>query len=278
MRSASLPLTFVDDIETIFSHVLVSFVPSAIGRGQMVAVIVQNPLFYADGTDNAGEIFVGSASNMIYSMIPGQESPIIYAEDEKDVYVKLKFPFPNPNGAILTVTVELGQGGAGYTAGNVLILPSPSAGLSAAVTVLTVGGPVSNAVLNAGGALYVPGDILQVTGGNGLARIVVDTVDGGGAVLTFHISVAGDNYQNTVGNGTTGGTGAGAKFNITTPNHILTINLTFAGTGFTGGTNIAATGGSGEGAIIRVLTVENSVPETADVNLLIYRRRFGGKQ
>src|SRR5258705_2186320 len=93
------------DLETVFAHVIAGISPKAIGRGEMIAVIIQNPLILADGTPNNSTLFVGSASNMIYFMLPGQESPIFYAEDQKDIYVKLNFPFPNPNGVILTVSV-----------------------------------------------------------------------------------------------------------------------------------------------------------------------------
>ena len=264
-----------DDVETVFSHVLVGFVPKAIGRGKIIAVVIQNPLTYADGTQNTGEIFVGSASNQIYFMIPGQESPPILAEDLKDIYVKLKFPFPNPNGGILDAAVSVA--GEGYTAGDVLTLdPAPAVGTNATITVLTVGGPITGAALNAGGAGYGVGNVLNVTGG--LAEIIVDTVDGGGAILTFHISNPGTGYQDTVANATTGGAGAGATFDITTPNGVLTFNIMTPGTAFVEGSVYDATGGTGVEAAIAIVDVEIATPETADVNLFIYRRRLGGKQ
>jgi len=51
-----------------------------------------------------------------------------------------------------------------------------------------------------------------VTGGNGDATYEVDTVDSGGAVLTYHLTAAGTGYGTVNGNATatTSGTGNGA--------------------------------------------------------------------
>lgn len=274
MRSTAI--VFGEDIETIFSHVIAGITPKQIGRGEIVGVIVQNPLIYADGTGNTGVIFVGSGSNQIYSMIPGQESPIICAEDLKDVYVKLNFPFPNPNGGILSAVVF--TPGEGYTIGDVLTLTPGLTGTAATITLLTVGGPITGAAVNAGGAGYLAGDLIGVTGGNNLGVITVDTVDGGGAILTAHVSAAGQSYVDTVGNATFGGSGAGATFDITTANGILTFDITTPGTGFTDGQDVDATGGTGTGGVIEVVSAEIDTPETADINLFIYRKRKGGKQ
>lgn len=267
------------DLETIFSRFQAGIGPKALGRGEMISIIVQNPLTNADGSANTSELFFGSASNMIYFMIPGQESPLVYAEDLKDLYIKLNFPVNNPNGGILTVAILGISTGVGYTAGDVLTLASTFVwGTDATVTVLTVGGPLASAVLNAGGAGYVAGDVLHVTGGNSAGRITVDTVDGGGAVLTFHVSTPGNLYVDTVGNATTGGAGAGATFNTTTTHAVLTISLTTPGTGFIVGHVYTATGGTGAEAKIVPLTIETVIAETADISLLINRRRLGGRQ
>lgn len=190
------------DLETIFSRFQVGIGPKALGRGEMISIILQNPLTNADGTNNTSELFFGSASNQIYFMVPGQESPLVYAEDLKDLYIKLNFPQPNPNGGILIAAAF--APGLGYTGGDVLTL-TPDA--------------------------YGSGTV---------ATITVDTVDGSGVILTF---------------------------TVTTP-----------GTGFVVGTHYAATGGTGEGAIFAPTSVETVVPETADVSLLINRKRQGGKQ
>jgi hypothetical protein len=266
------------DLETVFTHVLVGIAPKAIGRGEMVAVIVQNPLINIDGTTNTSQMFLGSATNIIYSMIPGQESPVVYAEDQKDVYVRLDFPAINPNGGILTGGIaNIANRGTGYTVGNVLTLTPSQGGTNSTITVTALDGRILTAVVNNGGSGYVPGNILHVTGGNTFGRITVDTVDGLGAILTAHVSQTGNGYV-TGTNGTTVGGDGLATFDITASTGVFTFNVTTPGTGFFPGETVAATGGTGAGAVITVDTVNTITPETADVNLLIYRLRKGGKQ
>lgn len=266
------------DLETVFTHVLVGIAPKAIGRGEIIAVVVQNPLINTDGTNNNSTIFLGSATNMIYSMIAGQESPIVYAEDQKDVYVRLDFPAVNPNGGILAAGIaNIANRGTGYTVGDVLTLAPSQGGTVATITVLTLDGRILTAVVNNPGSGYAPGDILNVTGGNTFGRITVDTVGGGGAILTAHVSQAGNGYT-TGTNATTGGGDNLATFDITASTGVFTFNITTPGTGFLPGEAVAASGGTGAGAIITVDTVETVTPETADVNFLLYRLRKGGKQ
>lgn len=275
MGTKTFPIPAQDDIETIFAHVQCRIDPREFGRGEMLFLIVQNPLLNPDGTTSNAMIWVGSASNMIYLILPGQESPPIYAEDLKDLYMRLNFPAVNPNGEILTVAI--GAHGSGYTVGDVLTL-TPDFGSFATVTVATLDGFITAAVLNAGGAGYLAGDVLSVTGGDGLGRITVDTVDGGGAVLTFHVSTAGSGYTSTVANATAGGTGAGATFNTTASRGVATLAITTPGNGFSALTLYPVVGGTGVGATVAVLTVTAVAQETADVALFIYRKRKGGYQ
>lgn len=70
----------------------------------------------------------------------------------------------------------------------------------------------------AGGASYTANDVISVVGGTSsqLAAIIVDTVDGGGAILTAHIVQAGSySAQPSNAVSVTGGTGSGATFNLT---------------------------------------------------------------
>jgi len=71
------------------------------------------------------------------------------------------------------------------------------------------GGDLTAAVLNAGGSGYAPGDTGTIQLGNGDAAYEIDTVDGGGAVLTFHITAAGSGYTTGTNVGTTTTSGAG---------------------------------------------------------------------
>lgn len=267
----------VDGLESVMFRVTATANPHAIGRGECVGIIFQNPLLGVDGTTpNTATIWFGNSTDQVWLMLPGQESPLYYAEDLKDVYVKLLFPFPNPNGEILVAGILSGEGGTGYTTGDVLTVLSPG-GTNATVEIQTVGA-VTAAAVAAGGALYTAGDVLtlNVTGG---AQITVDTVDGGGAILTFTITAPGNNAVVGV-TGTTGGTGAGATIDITevVGAAFSTVVVLTGGTLFVEGSHYATTGGTGEEAIIVVGTVEDSAPATCDLCCLMYRLRKGGTQ
>lgn len=268
-----------EGLETVFSRVKAEPSPKALGRGEIIAVVFQNPLLKPDGvTSNNAQVLIGGGSIQPYLMIPGQESPIFYAEDLKDIYIKLLFPLANPNGVITAAAIT--TPGTGYGAGDVLTLPkSQLNGTDATVTLLTVGGAITGAAIGAGGAGYLALDVLNVTGGGGAGgQIRVDTVDGGGAVLTFTILAGGAAYQDTAGAATAGGAGAGATFDITTPNGVLTFNVTTGGTGFSVGDVIAATGGAGADAVFTVSTVDDSQDTETDITCIIYRLRKGGRQ
>lgn len=272
----------VNGLETIFSRLLVEPSPKALGRGEIIGVIVQNPLVNADGTNNNSEIWAGSGSNMIYFMLPGQESPVFYAEDLKDIYLKLKFPVVNPNGGILTAAIlnPPTGGGAGYQVGDVLTLPS-TFGTDAEITVTDVDDGVATVALgdsSTRGTGYAMGDVLTLVGGNGAATVTVDEVDGSGSIQAVHLTNPGNGYLGGVV-ATTGGSGDGtATIIITVLGTILTFNVTTPGTGFAVEQVIDAEDGSGTGAQIIVLTVETVLAESADVTLIIYRLRNGGKQ
>lgn len=264
----------IDGLESVLFRITATPNPKAIGRGECIGVIFQNPLLDAASDPNTGQVWIGNSTNMIWLMLPGQESPVFYAEDLKDIYVKLLFPFPNPNGVILTVIVF--DGGEGYTTGDVLTLTSPG-GTNATVEVATATGAMTAATLDAGGALYTIGDVLDLTGTTG-GQITIDTVDGGGAVLTFHITAPGTTATLGV-KATTGGTGAGATFDVTeVVGAILTVTLLTGGTMFVADDIYDASGGTGIDGRILVLTVEDSAVASCDLCCLMYRLRKGGKQ
>ena len=191
----------VDGLETVMQKVTAGISTRALGRMEIIGVIIQNPLLLTDGSANTGVLFVGNATNQIYCMLPGQESPLFYAEDLKDIYVRLNFPATNPNGII------------------------------------------TSAFLNDGGTLYTALDVLTLHPIHGFgtnATIRVDTVDGGGTILTKTLLTGGTGFQ---------------QDDVITP-----------------------TGGTGSGAEFIVALVDTVTPETADINLIIYRRRKGGRQ
>lgn len=171
----------VDGLESVFMRVLAGIAPKSLGRGEIIGVIFQNPLTNADGTSNTSELFVGNGTNLIWFMIPGQESPVIYAEDLKDVYVKLNFPATNPNGAILTLAISASARGAGYAIGNVLTLDPGTTGTNATLTVDTVDGSggILTFTLNTPGLGFTAGQVVQPSGGapSEVANFIISTVE-----------------------------------------------------------------------------------------------------
>jgi hypothetical protein len=87
----------------------------------------------------------------------------------------------------------------------------------ATLSIASVGTGIINSIssLLAGGTLYTALDVLTVVDNAAIgagATIRVDTVDGGGAILTYTLLTGGNNY---IGGFTfTGGTGSGASFDI----------------------------------------------------------------
>lgn len=79
-----------DKALTEFSRAKVRVQASPLGKGRMVSVIVQNTLNNMDSSSNNSEIMLGSASGQPYQLIPGQESPEIYANDLEDVWARVR--------------------------------------------------------------------------------------------------------------------------------------------------------------------------------------------
>lgn len=84
-------------------------------------------------------------------------------------------------------------------------------------------GAIASATKNAGGSGYSVGDTGTIAGnasdgdwdpGPVAATYHVDSVDGGGAVLTFHLTNAGSNYATGSGLATTKTSGAGTGFTV----------------------------------------------------------------
>lgn len=95
-------------------------------------------------------------------------------------------------------------------------LEDQAVSLASPATFNTVGSILTSSLAN-GGADYGANDTGVVSGGDTGAKYKIDTVDGGGAVLTYHLTTTGIGH--TVGNGvatTTGGLqpGAGTGFTI----------------------------------------------------------------
>lgn len=68
----------------------------------------------------------------------------------------------------------------------------------------------------AGGTNYSVGDILTITTGGTLGKVIVETITAGGVVATVSLLGAGLNYTTGAGKATSGGTGSGCTINILT--------------------------------------------------------------
>ncbi len=144
--------------------------------------------------------------------------------------------------------------GTGYIIGEKITLTGGTAATAAKLQVATE--KAVGVALAVAGTGYGANDVLTVVGGTGTAtQITVDTVGGGGEVLTAHITTAGS-YSVLPANpvAVTGGGGADATFNLTWG--VLTVTVDTVGNYSVLPANPVAQGssdGAGTGATFTVL-------------------------
>lgn len=80
----------LSNVITEFTRATVNVLASPIGKGTILAIVIQNPLNNADGTGNNTDIMVGRGAGQPYQMLPGQESPMIYADDLEQIYTRVR--------------------------------------------------------------------------------------------------------------------------------------------------------------------------------------------
>lgn len=78
------------NLETVFMQGRANVQPQPLGKGKIVGVVIQNRLNNIDGTGNGTDIMVGFGTGQIWQMLPGQESPVIYANDLEDIYLRVR--------------------------------------------------------------------------------------------------------------------------------------------------------------------------------------------
>lgn len=80
------------DLYSQFSRVLIGLRETALGKGQMVGVIIVNPLRNIDDTlsPNALTVMYGDGNGQILELLPGASSPIVYAKDLEKVYARVQ--------------------------------------------------------------------------------------------------------------------------------------------------------------------------------------------
>ena len=165
-----------------------------------VANVTQETIFGAT-------VAAGGAGEAIVTVAAGSTPFIGTTPDAPIPLAPVDYVLSSPPETIPAYTYDDGVGGVGAT-----------------VTEWTTGS-VATTSLNFAGQLYVSGDTFSVYGGDGLAVGVVDSVDGLGAVQTYHLTAAGDAYSPTVGVTTTATSGIGEDLRL----DILTITVTAAG-------------------------------------------------
>ncbi|MGH8462460.1 MAG: beta strand repeat-containing protein [Stenotrophobium sp.] len=106
---------------------------------------------------------------------------------------------------------------------------------------------VATATVSTGGTGYVVGDVLTVSGGTGssAATLQVTSIGAGGTVSAITI-VSGGSYSVVPGSpaSVTGGTGTGAKFNVTSGLAIASATVVAGGAGYQNGDILTLAGGS----------------------------------
>lgn len=79
-----------DCVETVFIRARSRVQPSALGKMRMVSLVIQNTFNNMDGTANTSEIMVGNATGQPWQLVPGQQTPEIWADDLEDVWTRVR--------------------------------------------------------------------------------------------------------------------------------------------------------------------------------------------
>lgn len=161
------------------------------------------------------------------------------------------------------------NGGFGFAVNDTFEIDPPVVGVQSKATgvidsvVAGVAGAIVTHALSAGGTGYAPGDTGTVLFGDSSATYVVDTVNGGGAVLTYHLIGASNSgfagvYSTETGGGQPG-VGTGFTINVSAVGgQVLTYHLTSTPDfGYEVGSDngvVTTTSGGGQGLEFDILT------------------------
>ena len=140
------------------------------------------------------------------------------------------------------------DGGAGYVSGDTVTV---SGGNNVSLEVLAIKGTPTGFNIITPGSGYISGEEITLNGSDGNAVVHIDSVDGDGGITAISVVDDGTNYLSDISYPTTGGSGSGAQINPVIPvGAIQSFNgLDGQGSGYAPGSyNI--TGGSGSGAYI----------------------------
>jgi hypothetical protein len=205
------------------------------------------------------------------------------------------------------LTLQLNAPGISQTAGTYGVTGGVGTGLTITTTVQTGSGVIATSLFT-GGAGYTAGDAVQIAPNSGSpASFIVDTVDGGGAILTYHqvqpngIGFIPDATHHVVTGGTGGDTARivvtdtgsglvnGDTFFLSTGNadaigvvdsvdakgNLLTYHLTAAGTGYgVGLTGLTPTTGISAGTELQITAISPVIPSEWTLGDGTYTFRF----
>lgn len=74
--------------QSVIYRLRVGLSASPTGRGQIVSVIVLNPLTNADGSGNVLTLLVGDGGSQCYPLLPGEKTVELFFNDLRDCYVR----------------------------------------------------------------------------------------------------------------------------------------------------------------------------------------------
>lgn len=227
-----------------------------------------SPTSHASGstvTEIPSEAFTGGSGNLIPQVMYGADSSNPGAPGNFVVEIGYEAP---PTGGTFKLDITTGPDLVSHdltipfdaTVVDLQVLVDTEFGAGKATAAMSsIPGRIADLTLGDGGLGYGVADQVDITGPTGNASVRVDTVDGVGAILTFHMFSPGGGF--VVANdlpSTTGGLGVGATFNVLAIDRFPTMAVSIAFplgngllpltgvvdiTNLTGGSGISAAGG-----------------------------------
>lgn len=176
----------------------------------------------------------------------------------------------NPTGTINSGSLYSG-GTTGYNTGDVLTVAVGNADATFSVDAITNGGVSSTTVYN-GGTQYAEDDRITIENGGTPCELNVETVDGGGGLLTVSVVTEGTNFNSSTTYPATSLTGSGFAGEITVDSIIngavSAVTKTSSGTGgyyvgFPFATTVAPAGGTG--ATISIASITQLVGNSTSI-------------
>lgn len=76
--------------QTVFTTIRANLSAKPLGRANIVSVIVRNPFTNEDLTPNVLTLLIGDGAVQFWEILPGSNSPEIFAADLKDLYIRVQ--------------------------------------------------------------------------------------------------------------------------------------------------------------------------------------------